>query len=300
MSAVLDRAYLASAALAALLAMVFGGAACAEMRTEHLTSQTGIELIVTYDPALLKHGYEYTFSLSNICQTFHDIRQSGDPANSLASIARLRVEDDGKLSLSEPRLVQFSNTPGLMMNFRRFSDGLYIYQGSYHRAAYDTWSSSYRLVRPHGDSYMDVDQFSESLSEIPDATVHDVAVIPGLGFVVMRYVFQTQGGRKLIGGAVEIHEPKSGDLLWRWESNVDFDGDPAAIRMPTPYDDYVHFNSVEWEASRSSFFVSSRTPSTILEISYPEGKVINRINCKNWTCVGDPHNGWIHQHDARL
>ena len=299
MSATLDRAYLASAILAALLAAVCGGVARAEMRTEHLTSQTGIELIVTYDPALLAHGYEYTFTLNDACRTFQDIGQA-DHADSISSIALLRVSDDGKLSLSEPRVVEFKLLPGLLLNYHRLSNGLYIYQGSFHQNAYGRWSSTYLTIRPHGGGFVDVKQFAESLQEISDATVHDVAVVPGLGFIVMRYPYQTQGARKLIGGAVEIHDPLKGDLLWRWESNIDLDGDPTAASLPGPFNDYMHLNSVEWEPSRSSFLVSSRTTSTILEISYPEGKVINRINCKNWTCIGDPRGGWLHQHDVRL
>lgn len=286
------------AAILSIGAGVCGSVGLAVADTVEVKSAVVPNLRVEIDRARLAEGFEYTFTLSNTCEVNRDASRPG-AAKLDGAIGILRVPKDGPVTYREPRVHQFRNRTGLVANFRRDGAG-YSYQVGEHHTKLGTWHSRIEHIAEQDGAFHSVMRHAASNSLPHDITVHDRQLVDGVGLVLLRHVEEAVGPTRVIGSAIDVVDPVTGALRWRWVSNVDAEFPGGEVSSTGVAKQYFHANSIIFHPGRSAFLVSARGMSTIYEISYPEGRVRNRINCKSWTCLNDPYGGFLRQHDAVL
>jgi hypothetical protein len=145
---------------------------------------------------------------------------------------------------------------------------------------------------------------------------HDIQQLPNGDFLLDSYPFRTVDLSSIGGSATanvedaEIQEvTPSGSLVWSWDASAHI---PASemdaalwpqLASSSPSDLY-HLNSVALDPSNGNIITSLRHASAVYEFNPTTGDIVWKVGGttrpESLTIVGDPLNGMIGQHDARL
>ncbi len=200
---------------------------------------------------------------------------------------------DSDVEVTTLQEVVFRGAVGAVNNLEFLDGRTYQYQVGYYR---DGFLRS-TLVRFPGKLGVGFNADDGASVECGDATAHACTRIPGYGTAFT--CLELDLARRLLHGAVEIRGESDSKVLWRWSAREQL-GLGLNVPSSSPVVNYTHFNSVCYDSTRHSLLVSSRSLSSIVEISLESKNIIDTISTRTYGIVGDPYGGFGAQHDVSI